>query len=46
MRLKGHTKLYWEEVLAKRENKGKEKVKSYDRMVQNSKENLSQNIIS
>jgi hypothetical protein len=32
-RLKGHARLWWDELQAKRINKGKQKIKSWDRMV-------------
>jgi hypothetical protein len=32
-RLKGHAKLWWDELQAKRRSKGKQKINNWDRMV-------------
>jgi len=31
--LKGHATLYWDELQADRQSKGKQKIKSWDRMI-------------
>jgi hypothetical protein len=40
-RLKGHATLWWDELQVDRRCKGKQKIKSWDRMVAKLKENLS-----